>query len=502
VKLGDLVTIYSGTNDLLSPQVGNDPMFAGFSIQGYETQTGSHAQFLTVQAPQMHAIPPDLTLEQAGSYVLNLGTIARCLFTTLQIAPGRTLFVEGAATGTGLDALRSAVRTGLHVTGLVSSDERARFITGQQGAVGAINRKDPRFADLYTIVPEDPQAAHAWEAAGAPLLAEYEALNHGQRADYVVSHAGETAFPRSFQLLADGGTLAFYGASSGYHFSFMGKPGAASPEAMLRKAQLRGGEAVLIYYGPGSTDLLDETGLEIIEAARRFNARSVVATTTDGQREFLQSLGLEDAIAGVVSLEAIHRREGANFLWPDTMPRLPDAKADIEVFKAAVRDYQDRVMKPFGSAVGRILRSADNPRGSPDLIFERAGQDTLGVSTSLVKPFTGRVVYAEDLSGQRFTFYAPQVWTRQRKILMPTASILGTHLCNAYEVARMNDMIAAGLLEVTEPLVVPWDGLPQAHQAMWENRHSGATYVVNHALPVLGLRSRDALFEAWATQHD
>jgi acrylyl-CoA reductase (NADPH)/3-hydroxypropionyl-CoA dehydratase/3-hydroxypropionyl-CoA synthetase len=498
VKVGDLVTVYSGTNDLLSPQVGNDPMYAGFSIQGYETETGSHAQFLTVQAPQMHAIPPDLTLEQAGSYVLNLGTIARCLFTTLQIVPGRTLFVEGAATGTGLDALRSSVRTGLQVTGLVSNTERAAFITGQQGAVGAIDRKDPRFADLFTTVPEQADAARAWEAAGAPLIAEYRALNNGKLADYVVSHAGETAFPRSFQLLAEGGTLAFYGASSGYHFSFMGKPGTALPEEMLRRAALRGGEAVLIYYGPQSTDLLDETGLEMIEAARRFNARSVVATTTDGQREFLQSLGLEDAIQGIVSLESIRRREGENFLWPDTMPRLPDARADIEIFKAAVRDYQDRVMKPFGSAVGRILRSPDNPRGSPDLIIERAGQDTLGVSTSLVKPFTGRVIFAEDLAGQRFTFYAPQVWTRQRKILMPTASILGTHLCNAYEVARMNDMIAAGLLEVTEPQVVPWDGLPEAHQAMWDNRHSGATYVVNHALPELGLRSRDALLEAWA----
>ena len=498
VKVGDLVTVYSGTNALLSPQVGNDPMYAGFSIQGYETETGSHAQFLTVQAPQMHAIPPDLTLEQAGSYVLNLGTISRCLFTTLQIAPGRTLFVEGAATGTGLDALRSSVRTGLQVTGLVSSPERAAFITEQQGAVGAIDRKDARFAGLYTIVPEEAEAARVWEAAGAPLIAEYEALNGGKLADYVVSHAGETAFPRSFQLLAEGGTLAFYGASSGYHFSFMGKPGSASPEEMLRRAALRGGEAVLIYYGPGSTDLLDEAGLEMIEAARRFNARSVVATTTDGQREFLQSLGLEDAIAGIVSLEAIRRREGANFLWPDTMPQLPDAKVDIEIFKAAVRDYQDRVMKPFGAAVGKILRSPDNPRGSPDLVIERAGQDTLGVSTSLVKPFTGRVIFAEDMAGQRFTFYAPQVWTRQRKILMPTASILGTHLCNAYEVSRMNDMIAAGLLEVTEPQVVPWGGLPEAHQAMWENRHSGATYVVNHALPEMGLRGRDALLEAWA----
>ncbi|MBX9815280.1 MAG: AMP-binding protein [Sphingomonas sp.] len=499
VKVGDLVTVYSGTNDLLSPQVGNDPMFADFAIQGYETEIGSHAQFLTVQAPQMHPIPPDLTLEQAGSYVLNLGTVARCLFTTLRIAPGRRLFVEGSATGTGLDALRSAVRTGLHVTGLVSSPDRARFVASQ-GAVGAIDRKDPALAALFTIVPEDAAEARAWEAAGAPLLDAYRALNDGALADYVVSHAGETAFPRSFQLLAEGGTLAFYGASSGYHFSFMGKPGAAAPEEMLRRAGLRGGEAVLLYYGPGSSDLLDEMGLEIIEAARRFNAKSVVATSTDGQREFLQSLGLEEAIEGIVSLETIRRTQGEDFLWPKTMPRLPDAKADIDRFKAAVRDYQDRVMKPFGGAVGRLLRSADNPRGSPDLVFERAGQDTLGVSTSLVKPFTGRVVFAEDLAGHRFTFYAPQVWTRQRKILMPTAAILGTHLCNAYEVARMNDMIAAGLLDVTEPSVVPWGDLPQAHQAMWENRHAGATYVVNHALPALGLRSRDELLETWAAQ--
>ncbi len=499
LKVGDLVAVYSGTNDLLSPMVGRDPMYADFAIQGYETPTGSHAQFLVTQAPQLHPVPADLTLEAAGSYILNLGTVSRCLFTTLQIAPGRTLFVEGAATGTGLDALRSAVRTGLQVTGLVSSPARAEFIAAQ-GATGALDRKDARFAGLFSIVPEDADEARAWEAAGAPLVAEYERLNGGKRADYVVSHAGETAFPRSFQLLADGGTLAFYGASSGYHFSFMGKAGSASPEEMLRRAALRGGEAVLIHYGPRSTALLDETGLEIIEATRRLNAKIVVATATDGQREFLQSLGLEDAIEGVVSLETLSRRDGDNFLWPDTMPRLPDAKVDIDAFKAAVRDYQERVMKPFGSAVGKILRSPDNPRGAPDVIFERAGHDTLGVSTSLVKPFTGRVVFSEDLMGCRFTFYAPQVWTRQRKILMPTASILGTHLCNAYEVTRMNDMIAAGLLEVTDPQVVAWNELPEAHQAMWENRHSGATYVVNHALPELGLRGREALLEAWAAQ--
>ncbi len=495
LKVGDLVAVYSGQTELLSPLAARDPMYVGFSIQGYETRTGSHAQFLVTQAPQLHPLPADLTLEQAGSYILNLGTIVRALFTTLKIAPGKALFVEGAATGTGLEALKSATRAGLAVTGGVSSAARAAFI-GTQGAVGALDRTDARLANLYTPVPEDDAAG--WEAAGAPLVAEYRRQNGGRLADYAVSHAGETAFPRSFQLLAEGGALAFYGASSGYHLTFVGKPGSAAPEAMLQRAGARAGEAVLLYYGPRSTALLDATGLEMIEAVRAIGARTVVATATDAQREFVQSLGFEDAVAGVVSLEDIARRQGDHFDWPATMPRLADARADIETFRLGVRDFQDRTLKPFGAAVGALLKSPDNPRGAPDLILERAGHDALGVSTALVKPFTGRVVYCEEMAGRRYAFYAPQVWTRQRRILMPTASILGTHLCNAYEVTRMNDMVAAGLLEVTEPTVVPWQDLPTAHQAMWDNKHQGANYVVNHALPAPGLRSRDALFEAWA----
>ncbi|MEM1381762.1 MAG: AMP-binding protein [Pseudomonadota bacterium] len=498
LKIGDMVNVYSGTSDLLSPEAGNDPMFAGFSIQGYETKTGSHAQFLNVQGPQLHRVPSDLTLEQAGAYTLNLGTVTRCLFTTLQITPGKTLFVEGAATGTGLDALKSSIRTGLNVTGLVSSEERAAFIEGHGAA--SLNRKDPAFSKAFTAVPDDPAEARAWEKEGAPILDAFRKKNRGQLADFVVSHAGERAFPRSFQLLAEGGTLAFYGASSGYHFTFMGKPGAAQPDDMLARADLRGGESVLLYYGPSSHELADQAGLEMIEAARLRKARLVVVTTTDGQREFLQSLGLEEAVEGIVSLETLKRRDGDQFDWPSTMPRLPDAKADTEAFKAAVRDYQQRTMKPFGSAVGKLLRSPSNPRGAPDLIIERAAADTLAVSTSLVKPFGGRIIYAEEMKGRRYTFYAPQVWTRQRRIYMPTANIFGTHLCNAYEVSMMNKMVDAGLLDVTEPTVVPWEELPQAHQAMWDNTHTGATYIVNHALPAKGLRSRNELFELWASQ--
>ena len=500
LKVGDLVTIYSGQSELLSPLAGRDPMYADFSIQGYETDTGSHQQFLCVQGPQLHPVPPDLTLEAAGSYVLNLGTVVRALFTTLKVQRNRSIFIEGAATGTGFEALKSAARHGLCAVGGVSSEERAAFIKAE-GASGALNRKDIKWAQAYSTVPDDAEAILQWEAEGAPLLEALRAQTGGRLADYVVSHAGEQAFPRSFQLLAEGGKLTFYGATSGYWFSFVGKAGSASPESMLERAELAAGEAVLLYYGVDSTELLDATGLEAIEAVRAAGARLVVATYSDAQREFVQSLGFGEAVRGVVSLEEIQRKEGADFEWPDALPRMPDSKTDTTRFKEAVRRYQERTMKPFGSAIGRWLRSADNPRGYPDLIIERAGHDTLAASTSLIKPFTGRVVYCESMQHRRYTFYAPQVWMRQRRIFMPTATIAGTHLCNAFEVTRMNDLIAAGRLDVSEPLMVPWSELPAAHQAMWDNTHAGANYVLNHALPASGLKSRDELYQAWGAQN-
>jgi acrylyl-CoA reductase (NADPH)/3-hydroxypropionyl-CoA dehydratase/3-hydroxypropionyl-CoA synthetase len=502
LRVGDLVAVYSGQNDLLSPMVGLDPMAADFVIQGYNTPDGSHQQFMLAQAPQCLPFPPDLTLESAGSYMLNLGTVYRALFTTLKVQPHRTLFIEGAATGTGFDALQSAVRSGLRVTGMVSSDARAETIR-KAGAAGVIHRKSPRYEGLFTRVPASPDTWADWAAAGEPLLKDFRQQNEQRLADYVVSHAGEQAFPRSFQLLGEPReghipTLTFYGASSGYHFTFLGKPGSATPTVMLQRAGLRAGEAVLLYYGVDRTSLVDTHGLEGIEAARTRGARLVVVTATDAQREFVLSLGFGAALKGVVSLETLGRRHGDAFDWPTTLPDLPDGRDNPQGLKEAVRRFNDLTFKPLGNAVGAFLRSADNPRGYPDLILERAGHDALAVSAMLLKPFTGRIVYYEDLGGRRYSFFAPQIWMRQRRIYMPTANIWGTHLSNAHEIVRLNDEISAGLLGVTEPTLVPWRELPEAHQAMWENRHVGAAYVVNHALPRTGLKSREELYEAWA----
>ena len=503
LKVGDLVAVYSGQSNLLSPMMGLDPMAADFVIQGYNTPDGSHQQFMLAQGPQCLPLAPDMSLEAAGSFMLNLGTAYRALFTTLAIRAGRSIFIEGAATGTGLDAARSAARNGVQVIGMVSSEARAQTLLAA-GGKGAINRKDARIAEIFTRIPADPATWAAWEQAGEPLLSMFRQQNGHHLADYAISHAGEQAFPRSFQLLGeprDGHipTLTFYGASSGYHFTFLGKPGHASPEEMMRRAGLRGGQAVLIYYGvDGAGALVDEAGLEAIEAARALGARIVAATYTDAQREFLLSLGFGASLRGVVSIEELKRRYGADFDWPRTMPDLPDSKADPEGLKEAIRRFNDLTFKPLGSAVGIFLASADNPRGYPDMIIERAGHDALNVSAMLVKPFVGRIVYFEELGGRRYSFFAPQIWMRQRRISMPTANIWGTHLSNAYEILRLLDEISAGMLAITEPVFVDWPDLAEAHQAMWENRHAGATYVVNHALPRSGIKTKDELYEAWA----
>jgi acrylyl-CoA reductase (NADPH)/3-hydroxypropionyl-CoA dehydratase/3-hydroxypropionyl-CoA synthetase len=223
-----------------------------------------------------------------------------------------------------------------------------------------------------------------------------------------------------------------------------------------------------------------------------------VLVDTIAQREFVSSLGFGPRVRGIVSIEEIAKRLGDDFAPPGPFPRMPDPFTESLAFREAVREFSDKTLKPIGSAIAPALRNTLDKRGLPDIVFERRGRDGLALASALVKPNTGRVVYCEDLEGQCFSFYAPQVWTRQRRILMPTAEIRGTHLNTSREFAEMQEQIASGLLSVLPPTPVTMDELPEAHQAMWENRHQGANYVAVHALPRPGLKTKEELYRAWA----
>ena len=224
---------------MLSPVMGNDPMFAEFHIQGYDGTDGSHQQFLLVQGPQMHAKPADLTLEAAGSYILNLGTVYRALFTTLKIEPGRTLFVEGAATGTGMETAKAAARNGLKVTGLGFKPG-----TGRAGQKAGRNRRHQpqRRSHQQHLDAHSSRKRKMGRLGngGRTACGDYRAQNERKLADYSVSHAGEHTFPRSFQLLETGRHPHLFRSEYRLPLYFYGQAGQRQPPCDVPKSRVAG----------------------------------------------------------------------------------------------------------------------------------------------------------------------------------------------------------------------------------------------------------------------
>src|SRR5215475_13456694 len=170
LRVGELRVLYPGVSDLLSPRAGADPMHADFKIQGYETPDGSFAQFVRAQAPQLLGHSERLTLPAGASFMLDLETVYKALYDVGGLRSDESVFVEGAAGGTGLYAVICAAARGARVTGLVSTEAKARLVM-ERGAQAAIIRTSPALAGVFTPVPEDPSARSAWIEAGGTFSA-------------------------------------------------------------------------------------------------------------------------------------------------------------------------------------------------------------------------------------------------------------------------------------------------------------------------------------------
>jgi len=153
---------------------------------------------------------------------------------------GERVFVEGAAGGTGLYAVACAVLRRARVTGLVSTEDKGRLVLSRGGAA-FVNRKDPAVAGAFSVVPVERDARAGWTAAGRKLVETVRAANDGASIDVVVSSVGRELFGRMIELLAPGGRLVFYGATSGYTLAFLGKPGACPRGEVLRGKASSGG---------------------------------------------------------------------------------------------------------------------------------------------------------------------------------------------------------------------------------------------------------------------
>ena len=69
-------------------------------------------------------------------------------------------------------------------------------------------------------------------------------------------------------------------------------------------------------------------------------------------------------------------------------------------------------------------------------------------------------------SGYELDFDVRYLWMKQK-------DILGSHFANAYECMRANQLMAEGKIRPVLWQTMGFEGVPEAHQMLHENRHLG-----------------------------
>ncbi len=118
-----------------------------------------------------------------------------------------------------------------------------------------------------------------------------------------------------------------------------------------------------------------------------------------------------------------------------------------------------KVAREFSKRVKEILGD------SPDIVFEHVGRATFPTSVFVVKPF-GKVVICAGTTGYNLDFDVRYLWMRQKQII-------GSHFANAYECHKANELIESGQIRPVLWKTLGFDGVPEAHQLMRDNRHLG-----------------------------
>lgn len=103
---------------------GVDAFSVGDEVLGFTNDRASHAEFVVVPADQLAPKPPAVSWEAAGGLFV-AGTTAYAAVRSVELTPGDTVAIAGAAGGVGTIAVQLAKRTGATVLGIAgpSNDE-------------------------------------------------------------------------------------------------------------------------------------------------------------------------------------------------------------------------------------------------------------------------------------------------------------------------------------------------------------------------------------------
>jgi crotonyl-CoA carboxylase/reductase len=212
----------------------------------------------------------------------------------------------------------------------------------------------------------------------------------------------------------------------------------AAYRMLIDQCKLQPGHNVLIWGAAGGL------GVFAVQLCKAAGANAVGVVSSDEKGELVKQLG---------AVDYINRREFGEMMR--TPENLADKEADKERFKAS-RGFAKRVKELLGDA--------------PDIVFEHVGQATFPTSVFVVKPF-GKVVICGATSGFQLDFDVRYLWMRQKQII-------GSHFANAYECMRANQLMAEGKIRPVLWRTMGFEGLPEAHQLMYENKHQGKIAVL------------------------
>jgi crotonyl-CoA carboxylase/reductase len=200
---------------------------------------------------------------------------------------------------------------------------------------------------------------------------------------------------------------------------------------LIDRCRLQAGDRVLIWGAAGGL------GVFATQLCRAAGAESVGVFSSEEKGKLVMALG---------ATGYINRNDYAGMMR-----------------KGGESDEQEKARfaesRRFSKAVKAILGDA------PDIVFEHVGKATFPTSVFVVKPF-GKVVICAGTTGYNLDFDVRYLWMRQKEIL-------GSHFANAYESMKANELIEQGLIRPVLWRTMGFEGVPEAHQLMLENKHLG-----------------------------
>jgi crotonyl-CoA carboxylase/reductase len=200
---------------------------------------------------------------------------------------------------------------------------------------------------------------------------------------------------------------------------------------LIDQCKVQAGQNVLIWGAAGGL------GVFATQLCAASGANAVGVVSSDEKGDLVKQLG---------AVDYINRTEFAGMMR--TGNESPEEEKE-----------RSKVARGFAKRVKEILGDA------PDIVFEHVGQATFPTSVFVVKPF-GKVVICGATSGYNLDFDVRYLWMRQKQII-------GSHFANAYECMRANHLIIEGKIRPVLWQTMGFEGVPEAHQLLYENKHLG-----------------------------